>query len=202
MPLPRHPGGGHARRGTSRQRAHKPCLRTPCRRISPLLTLPQHIYYSTFRPKRKGFSFIIIVFCGGRGKMLFSVKADAFGSAAKQFNQHGGSFPVTIKTKPHGCAMRRGRGGDRKALSSLPQERNPRVTKKFKPHGSAMRRSRGGDRKALWSLPQERNPLRNNKAQLVLTPKSNEIKRNQMKSNFLDEHPFPVLQYHCRNSGE
>ena len=31
---------------------------------------------------------------------------------------------------------------------------------------------------------------------------SNEIKRNQMKSNLLDEHPFPVLQYHCRNSGE
>ena len=99
--------------------------------------------------------------------MLFSVKADAFGSAAKQFKQHGGSFPVTIKTKPHGCAMRRGRGGDRKAPSSLPQERNP---------------------------------LRNKKVQLVLTPKSNEIKRNQMKSNFLDEHPFPVLQYHCRNS--
>ena len=99
--------------------------------------------------------------------MLFSVKADVFGSAAKQFKQHGGSFPVTIKTKPHGCAMRRSRGGDRKA-----------------------------------SLPQERNPLRNKKVQLVLTPKSNEIKRNQMKSNFLDEHPFPVLQYHCRNSGE
>lgn len=57
--------------------------------------------------------------------MLFSVKADAFGSAAKQFKQHGGSFPVTIKTKPHGCAMRRGRGGDRKAPSPLPQERNP-----------------------------------------------------------------------------
>ena len=86
--------------------------------------------------------------------MLFSVKADAFGSAAKQF-------------KPHGCALRR-----------FPK----------------------GDRKALWSLPQERNPLRNKKVQLVLTPKSNEIKRNQMKSNFLDEHPFPVLQYHCRNS--
>jgi hypothetical protein len=32
------------------------------------LTLHQHIYYSTFRPKRKGFSFIIIVFCGGWGK--------------------------------------------------------------------------------------------------------------------------------------
>lgn len=67
MPLPRHPGGGHARRGTSRQRAHKPRLRAPHRRIPLLLPLPQHIYYSTFRPKRKGFSFIIIVFCFGRG---------------------------------------------------------------------------------------------------------------------------------------
>ena len=86
--------------------------------------------------------------------MLFSVKADAFGSAAKQ----------------------------------------------FKPHGSALRRGRGGDRKAPSSRPQTRNPLRNKKVQLVLTPKSNEIKRNQMKSNFLDEHLFPVLQYHCRNS--
>ena len=101
--------------------------------------------------------------------MLFSVKVDAFGSAAKQFKQHGGSFPVTIKTKPHGCAMRRGRGGDRKAPSSRPQARNP---------------------------------LCNKKVHLVLTPKSNEIKRNQMKSNYLDEHPFPVLQYHCRNSSE
>lgn len=68
MPLPRHPGGGHARRGTSRQRAHKPRLRAPHRWIPPLLTLPQHIYYSTFRPKRKGFSFIIIVFCFGMGE--------------------------------------------------------------------------------------------------------------------------------------
>lgn len=66
--MPRHPGGGHARRGTSRQRAHKPRLRAPHRRIPPLLMLPQHIYYSTFRPKRKGFSFIIIVFCFGRGE--------------------------------------------------------------------------------------------------------------------------------------
>lgn len=72
MPLPRHPGGGHARRGTSRQRAHKPRLRAPHRRIPPLLTLPQHIYYSTFRPKRKGFSFIIIVFCFGRGENVVS----------------------------------------------------------------------------------------------------------------------------------
>jgi len=31
--------------------------------------------------------------------MLFSVKADAFGSAAKQFKQHGGKFPATIKIK-------------------------------------------------------------------------------------------------------
>jgi len=61
----------------------------PTAGFPPLLTLPQHIYYSTFRPKRKGFSFIIIVFCFGRGEMLFSVKADAFGSAAKQFKQHG-----------------------------------------------------------------------------------------------------------------
>ena len=135
-PCPAIREGGHARRGTSRQRAHKPRLRAPHCRIPPLLTLPQHIYYSTFRPKRKGFSFIIIVFCFGRGEMLFSVKADAFGSAAKQFKQHGGSFPVTIKTKPHGCAMRRGRGGDRRrssvyiAPSSRPQTRNPLRNKK------------------------------------------------------------------------
>ena len=120
-------------------------------------------------PKEKGFPSLLLCFAADGGKMLFSVKADAFGSAAKQFKPHGGSFPVTIKTKPHGCAMRRGRGGDRKAPSSLPQERNP---------------------------------LCNKKTQLVLTPKSNEIKRNQMKSNFLDEHLFSVLQYHCRNSGE
>ena len=72
--------------------------------------------------------------------MLFSVKADAFGSAAKQFKQHGGSFPVTIKTKPHGCAMRRGRGGDRRrssvsiAPSSRPQTRNPLRSKKSSSH--------------------------------------------------------------------
>ena len=75
--------------GVLRVSGRKPCLRAPHCRIPPLLTLPQHIYYSTFRPKRKGFSFIIIVFCFGRGEMLFSVKADAFGSAAKQFKQHG-----------------------------------------------------------------------------------------------------------------
>ena len=152
--MPRHPGGGHARRGTSRQRAHKPRLRAPHRRIPPLLTLPQHIYYSTFRPKRKGFSFIIIVFCFGRGEMLFSVKADAFGSDAKQFKQHG-------------CAMRRGRGVE--GATAKPPRRVRRretlcVTKKFKPHGSAMRRGRGGDRRrssvsiAPSSRPQTRNP--------------------------------------------
>ena len=177
MPLPRHPGGGHARRGTSRQRAHKPRLRAPHRRIPPLLTLPQHIYYSTFRPKRKGFSFIIIVFCFGRGEMLFSVKADAFGSAAKQFKQHGGSFPVTIKTKPHGCAMRRGRGGDRRrssvsiAPSSLPQERQ-KVTKE---HPEGAEKLQSGDFSPLVASA-DAKPLRNKKVQLVLTPKSNEFK--------------------------
>ena len=107
-------------------------------------------------PKEKGFPSLLLCFAADGGKMLFSVKADAFGSAAKQ----------------------------------------------FKPHGSALRRGRGGDRKAPSSRPQTRNPLRNKKMQLVFPPKSNEIKRNQMKSNFLDEHLFSVLQYHCRNSGE
>ena len=113
-------------------------------------------------PKEKGFPSLLLCFAADGGKMLFSVKADAFGSAAKQF-------------KPHGCAMRRGRGGDRRrsSVSIAPSSR-----------------------------PQTRNPLRNKKALLNFTPNSNEIKRNQMKSNFLDEHPFSVLQYHCRNSGE
>ena len=108
-------------------------------------------------PKEKGFPSLLLCFAADVGKMLFSVKADAFGSAAKQ----------------------------------------------FKPHGSAMRRGRGGDRKAPSSLPQERNPLRNKRKQSFFPQNqmnSNEIKRNQMKSNFLDEHPFSVLQYHCRNS--
>ena len=33
--------------------------------------------------------------------------------------------PATIKTKKHGCALRRGVGGDRKAPDSPPQRRNP-----------------------------------------------------------------------------
>ena len=107
-------------------------------------------------PKEKGFPSLLLCFAADGGKMLFSVKADAFGSAAKQFKQHE----------------------------------------------SALRRGRGGDRKAPSSRPQTRKPLRNKKTQLVFPPKSNKIKRNQMKSNFLDEHPFSVLQYHCRNSGE
>ena len=68
-------------------------------------------------PKEKGFPSLLLCFAADGGKMLFSVKADAFGSAAKQF-------------KPHGCAMRRGRGGDRKAPSSRPQTRNPLRNKK------------------------------------------------------------------------
>ena len=174
-PCPAIREGGHARRGTSRQRAHKPRLRAPHCWIPPLLTLPQHIYYSTFRPKRKGFSFIIIVFCGGWGKNVVFGQSGCVRFCRETVQAAWGSFPVTIKTKPHGCAMRRGRGGDRRRSSVYI---------------------------APSSLPQERNPLRNKKMQLVLTPKSNEIKRNQMKSNFLDEHPFSVLQYHCRNSGE
>ena len=50
--------------------------------------------------------------------------------------------------------------------------------------------------------PAGAKPLHNKRKQSFFPPKSNEIKRNQMKSNFLDEHPFPVLQYHCRNSSE
>ena len=113
-------------------------------------------------PKEKGFPSLLLCFAADGGKMLFSVKADAFGSAAKQFKQHG-------------SALRRSRGGDRRrsSVSIAPSSR-----------------------------PQTRNPLRNKKMHLIFTPKSNEIKRNQMKSNFLDEHPFSVLQYHCRNSGE
>ena len=33
--------------------------------------------------------------------------------------------PATMKIKPHGCALRRGVGGDRKAPDSPPQRRNP-----------------------------------------------------------------------------
>ena len=50
--------------------------------------------------------------------MLFSVKADAFGSAAKQFKQHG-------------SALRRFPKGERKALWSRPQTRNPLRDKKM-----------------------------------------------------------------------
>ena len=172
--MPRHPGGGHARRGTSRQRAHKPRLRAPCRRIPPLLTLPQHIYYSTFRPKRKGFSFIIIVFCFGRGENV------VFGqSGCVRFCRE------TVQ-----------------APSSRPQTRNPLRNKKVQATWECNAKESRGRPQSPLVASADAKPLRNKKVQLVLTPKSNEIKRNQMKSNFLDEHPFPVLQYHCRNSGE
>ncbi len=39
-------------------------------------------------PKEKGFPSLLLCFAADGGKMLFSVKADAFGSAAKQFKQH------------------------------------------------------------------------------------------------------------------
>ena len=35
-----------------------------------------------------------------------------------------------MKIKPHGCALRRGVGGDRKAPDSRPQARNPLLTEK------------------------------------------------------------------------
>ena len=169
MPLPRHPGGGHARRGTSRQRAHKPCLRAPHRRIPPLLTLPQHIYYSTFRPKRKGFSFIIIVFCFGRGENVVFGQSGCVRFCRETVQAAWGQLSCNDKNQAAWvCNAKESRG----------RPQSPLVA--------------SADAKSL----------RNKKMQLVLTPKSNEIKRNQMKSNFLDEHPFPVLQYHCRNSGE
>ena len=173
--MPRHPGGGHARRGTSRQRAHKPCLRAPHRRIPPLLILPQHIYYSTFRPKRKGFSFIIIVFCGVWGKNV------VFGQS--------------------GC-VRFCRETVQAAWGQLSCNDKNQATWECNAKGSRRRPQTFVCFHCPLVASADAKPLRNKKVQLVLTPNSNEIKRNQMKSNFLDEHPFPVLQYHCRNSGE
>ena len=175
MPLPRHPGGGHARRGTSRQRAHKPCLRAPHRRIPPLLTLPQHIYYSTFRPKRKGFSFIIIVFCGVWGKNVVFGQSGCVRFCRETVQAAWGQLSCNDKNQAAWVCNAKGSRGRPQTFVCF---HCPLVA--------------SADAK----------PLRNKKVQLVLTPKSNEIKRNQMKSNFLDEHPFPVLQYHCRNSGE
>ena len=185
--MPRHPGGGHARRGTSRQRAHKPCLRAPHRRIPPLLTLPQHIYYSTFRPKRKGFSFIIIVFCFGRGGMLFSVKALRF---CNDKNQVTGV-----------CTAKGSRGRAQSPLVAPAGAKSPRNKKIQATWECNAKESRGRPQSPLVASA-DAKPLHNKRKQSLFPPKSNEIKRNQMKSNFLDEHPFPVLQYHCRNSGE
>ncbi len=114
--------------------------------------------------------------------MLFSVKADAFGSASKQFKQHGGSFPVTIKTKPHGCAMRRGRGGDRRrssvsiAPSSRPQTRNPLRSKKVQATWECNAKESRGRPQSPLVASADAKPLRNKKVQLVLTTKSNEFK--------------------------
>ena len=38
--------------------------------------------------------------------------------------------PATMKVKQHGCAVRRGQGGDRKAPLSPPQRRNPPLAEK------------------------------------------------------------------------
>ena len=106
-------------------------------------------------PKEKGFPSLLLCFAADGGKMLFSVKARRFcndknqvtgactAKVSKGRSQTSSvsialwSLPqernpcATIKFKPHGCAMRRGRGGDRKAPSSLPQERNPLRNKKM-----------------------------------------------------------------------
>ena len=120
-------------------------------------------------PKEKGFPSLLLCFAADGGKMLFSVKADAFGSAAKQFKQHGGQLSCNDKNQAAWVCNAKG--------------------------------SRGRPQSPLVASA-DAKPLCNNKTLLNFTPKSNEIKRNQMKSNFLDEHPFSVLQYHCRNSGE
>ena len=189
MPLPRHPGGGHARRGTSRQRAHKPCLRTPCRRISPLSMLPQHIYYSTFRPKRKGFSFIIIVFCGGWRKNVVFGQSGCVRFCRETVQAAWVSAAKVSKGRAQSPLV---------APAGAKPLRNNKVQAAWE---CTAKGSRGRPQSPLVASA-DAKPMRNNKILLHFTPKSNEIKRNQMKSNSLDEHPFPVLQYHCRNSGE
>ena len=84
--------------------------------------------------------------------MLFSVKADAFGSAAKQFKQHG-------------SALRRFPKGDRKALWSLPQERNPlqhekssRIGKKHTPKSASRKEVPGKNRKFPYRPFYHENP--------------------------------------------
>ena len=88
--------------------------------------------------------------------MLFSVKADAFGSAAKQFKQHGGQLSCNDKNQAAWVCNAKGSRGRPQTFVCF---HCPLVA--------------SADAK----------PLRNKKVQLVLTPKSNEIKRNQAKSN-------------------
>ena len=89
---------------------------------------------------------------------------------------------VTKKFKPHGSAMRRSRGGDRKAPSSRPQTRNPLRNKKVQATWECNAKESRGRPQSPLVASADAKPLRNKKVQLVLTPKSNEIKRNQMKS--------------------
>ena len=64
----------------------------------------------------------------------------------------------------HGSALRRGRGGDRKAPSSPPQRRNPRETRTIKPEKisqSANRETASFPKQALQSPPLLADDLRN-----------------------------------------
>ena len=83
-------------------------------------------------------------------------------ACGKDCGADGGQFRFsqpTITVKLHGCALRRGVGGDRKAPRLAPAGASPPATMKIKPHGCALRRGVGGDRKAPDSRPQARNPL-------------------------------------------
>ena len=60
---------------------------------------PNILIIALSAPKEKGFPSLLLCFAADGGKMLFSVKADAFGSAAKQFKQHGGQLSCNDKNQ-------------------------------------------------------------------------------------------------------
>ena len=138
-------------------------------------------------PKEKGFPSLLLCFAADGGKMLFSVKALQF---CNDKNQVTGV-----------CTAKGSRGRPQSSLVAS-ADAKPLRNKKVQAAWACNAKGSRGRAQSPLVASADAKPLRNKKVQLVLPPKSNEIKRNQMKSNFLDEHPFPVLQYHCRNSGE